>query len=281
MAVLKVLTLDGLKEYTQKLDAKLDTRFAGKVSVADGKQLSTEDYTTAEKTKLGTIAEGAQVNVIEGVQVNGSDVAIAGKKVNIDLSAYATKADVSAIPKYATQIVATLPTEDISETTIYLVPVEGAEGNDAHDEYIYKNSKWELIGNTRIDLSDYYTKEQVEEKIAAIEGDVGAVYTKSEIDAMVADIDADVAAVDAKFADYSTTEQVNAAIDADVKVVNDRLTSEVGTLNGAMALKANDADLAAVAKTGSYNDLADRPTIPEDDIAITTAEIDTVIALLG
>lgn len=38
-----------------------------KVSKVVGKQLSTEDYTTAEKTKLEGIQEGAQVNTIDGV----------------------------------------------------------------------------------------------------------------------------------------------------------------------------------------------------------------------
>jgi hypothetical protein len=37
-----------------------------------GKQLSTEDYTSEEKTKLAGIAAGAQVNVIETVKVNGT-----------------------------------------------------------------------------------------------------------------------------------------------------------------------------------------------------------------
>ena len=37
-----------------------------------GKGLSTEDYTSAEKTKLGGVATGAQVNVIETVKVNGT-----------------------------------------------------------------------------------------------------------------------------------------------------------------------------------------------------------------
>lgn len=50
-----------------------------------GKQLSTEDYTTADKQKLAGIAAGAQVNVLEGIQVNSEDVALVSgtKKVNI------------------------------------------------------------------------------------------------------------------------------------------------------------------------------------------------------
>lgn len=41
---------------------------------------------SAERAKLEGIAEGAQVNVLEGVQVDGSDLSVSGKKVNIDLA---------------------------------------------------------------------------------------------------------------------------------------------------------------------------------------------------
>lgn len=44
----------------------------GKVDKVSGKQLSTEDFTSAFKTKLEGIATGAQVNVIETVKVNGT-----------------------------------------------------------------------------------------------------------------------------------------------------------------------------------------------------------------
>lgn len=42
---------------------KIKELLGGKVDKADGKGLSTNDYTTAEKTKLAGIASGAQVNV--------------------------------------------------------------------------------------------------------------------------------------------------------------------------------------------------------------------------
>ena len=41
--------------------------------------------------KLKGVAEGAQVNVIEGVQVDGVDLGVSDKKVNIDLSGYVKK----------------------------------------------------------------------------------------------------------------------------------------------------------------------------------------------
>ena len=52
----------------------------------NGKGLSTEDYTSAEKTKLAGIAEGAQVNVVEIIKVDNASITPANKAVNIDLS---------------------------------------------------------------------------------------------------------------------------------------------------------------------------------------------------
>lgn len=59
---------------------------SGKVDKVSGKGLSTEDFTTAEKTKLGGVEEGAQVNIIEAVQVNGTALSVASKTVNIDIT---------------------------------------------------------------------------------------------------------------------------------------------------------------------------------------------------
>lgn len=129
---------------------------ANKVDVVSGKGLSTNDYTTDEKNKLEGIATGAQVNVIESVKVNGTALTPSNKAVNIDLSNYATKGDVSAIPKFAVTVVASLPTSDISTSTIYLVSNNGS-GTNAYDEYIYVNGGWEKIGTTATDLSDYVT----------------------------------------------------------------------------------------------------------------------------
>ena len=66
---------------TQELITETKMRLATKVDKVTGKQLSTEDYTTAEKTKLGTIAEGAQVNVLEGITVGGTEQTITAKKI--------------------------------------------------------------------------------------------------------------------------------------------------------------------------------------------------------
>lgn len=50
----------------------------------------TPSISAAMTSKLNSIAQGAQVNVLEGVQVNGTDLQITGKKVNIPLANNAT-----------------------------------------------------------------------------------------------------------------------------------------------------------------------------------------------
>lgn len=56
----------------------------GKVDKETGKGLSTNDYTSEDKTKLTGISAGAQVNTIESIAVNGTVVAPdANKKVSI------------------------------------------------------------------------------------------------------------------------------------------------------------------------------------------------------
>lgn len=52
-------------------------------------------------------------------------------------------------------------TDDVTEpNVIYLVPASSGESDDYYNEYILVNGSPELIGNTRVDLSDYYTREQ-------------------------------------------------------------------------------------------------------------------------
>ena len=61
----------------------LPDALAQKVNVVDGKQLSTEDFTTELKTKLEGVADGAQANVIEKITIAGTETAISEKTVDI------------------------------------------------------------------------------------------------------------------------------------------------------------------------------------------------------
>lgn len=77
----KLIDLDLLAYFK----SKLDLLFANKVDKETGKGLSSNDYTSAEKTKLSGITTGAQVNVLEGIQKNGTTVTVTNKIANISV----------------------------------------------------------------------------------------------------------------------------------------------------------------------------------------------------
>lgn len=67
-----------------------------------------------------------------------------------------------SVATFHVQIVDTLPTSDIDEKCIYFVPDQPPEvQTDSYYEYIYLNNKWELIGHTKIDLTDYWTIDEI------------------------------------------------------------------------------------------------------------------------
>lgn len=74
------------------------------------------------------------------------------------------RALVSAIPKFAISVVSALPTENISETTVYLLKAGTASG-DLYTEYIFANGAWEILGSQRVDLTGYATEAWVNTKL--------------------------------------------------------------------------------------------------------------------
>ena len=76
-----------------------------------------------------------------------------------------------------------LPNENIAkENTLYLIPQ--VENSDIFNIYILISSRWELIGNTKINLTDYYTKDEIHnllldikslKKISELQNDIGYV----------------------------------------------------------------------------------------------------------
>lgn len=54
-----------------------------------------------------------------------------------------------------------LPTENISTTTIYLVPKTESSANNVFVEYVYINGSWEIIGETDANLDGYVTDNEL------------------------------------------------------------------------------------------------------------------------
>ena len=92
------------------------------------------------------------------------------------------------------QIVSTLP-ETGSEDIMYLVPLEEPESQEnRYAEYVWIDNKWELLGKIgiQVDLTDYYTKEEVNNLIPTKTSDLtkdSDYTTKAYVDNLVGDIE--------------------------------------------------------------------------------------------
>lgn len=145
-------------------NSNLQVTLSGYVQTETGKSLSTNDYTTAEKSKLGGIETGAQVNKIENISIDGTIQTINSdtKVLVLDLSNYATKADVASVLKYkgSVQSFSALPS-NAAVGDVY--NVEQAGGTDvkgtaikAGDNVARTSAGWDVLAGT-IDLSAYLT----------------------------------------------------------------------------------------------------------------------------
>ena len=200
---------------------------------------------------------------------------------------------------------------------IYLVP-DTHSAQDIYDEYIWVEDKYEKIGNTDIDLSEYAKKKYVDDAIGALDvaelavGVGETIKTISETDgkiavakqpiqitqAQVTDLDTALAAKQNKLNDTQlaavnsgiTAEKVGTYDDYEVNKQDALTTPQLAAVNsGITDTKVTKYDgyeetingkqdkittenklsvtlidgLATVATSGSYNDLTDKPTLPD------------------
>ena len=85
-------------------------------------------------------------------------------------SGFQTASDVATAISNASlltkEIVQSLPTAaNADENTIYLILSNDGSGDDLYDEYLLVNNALEKIGSTRVDLTNYYTKTQMDDYI--------------------------------------------------------------------------------------------------------------------
>lgn len=172
---------------------------------------------------------------IEKITVNGIEQTITNKTVALtvidntvnNLVNYYKKTEtytqtevnnlISAAAFGGFQVVSSLPAQDISTKTIYLVSKTVSETNNVYDEFIYVNNSWENIGDTEIDLTVYQTKNLS----SAIT--VGGVSQTT--------VEAALSAINALFASYMTTSAFNTTIaDYYTKTQVDATTGDLSNL---------------------------------------------------
>ena len=185
------------------------------------------NYTTAEKNKLSSIAAGAEVNVNADWNAVSGDAQILNKPTKLsaflndegyltehqDISGKQDKLTFDNIPTQNStnpvtsggiyNAIANINTMNIhicaqgeynAETgvptiqspntqTFYLVP--SGEGNDMFVEWIYANSKWEIFGGARVDLTDYALKSELPTKVSELNNDSDYLTSYTETDPTV------------------------------------------------------------------------------------------------
>ena len=88
---MKFLSYGGLEHLIREIKSK----FVQKVS---GKDLSTNDFTNLYKVKVDGVENNAQVNVIELIKKNGTNLPIGGdKSVDIDIPTKFTWGDLKGV----------------------------------------------------------------------------------------------------------------------------------------------------------------------------------------
>lgn len=124
--------------------------------------------------KITEIPNQIKASIIDNLDSSAVDKSLSANQGRI------LKEMISNLVNLRLQIVAELP-ERGETNIIYLIQKDG-EAPDTYDEYVYIEDKWEKIGNTDVDLSNYYTKEDVYNKSEINE-------IKSQIESQISDVE--------------------------------------------------------------------------------------------
>ena len=193
------------------------------------------------------VTESYVVHAIASAQLSGGGSGNGGS--NIDLSGFATKDDLNG---YATK-------------------------NHTHDQYLTEHQ--DLSGYAKKtdvpNLNGYATEGYVDEALKNVAVDLSDYYTKSEVDLAITN--AQLEGGDVDLTGYATEEYVNTAIqNVSVDLTGYAKTEDIPDVSNFVE-KEDGKGLFS----GSYNDLSDKPTIPEeyDDSALVEMIEDVEAAL--
>ena len=137
----------------------LKKQLNSKVSNKDGKNLSSNDFTDDLKNKLEKIEDGAN-KVTKISQLNND-------------KNFKTESEIQELINNSTklkkEVVISLPSTG-KDDVIYLLKNKN-DTNNYYTEYMWISGKWEIIGDTRVDLSDYAKKIEIPKNISELRED--------------------------------------------------------------------------------------------------------------
>lgn len=168
--------------------------------------LSTEISTvnTNLTTKITQIETTTIPNAIKAAIVDNLDTEDSNKALSAT-QGKVLKTMISNLANLRIEVVNELPSTG-ETNVIYLVKKTGTNP-DVHDEYVYVEGNWEKIGNTEVDLSNYYTKDQVYTK--------SETYSQEEVGTLITEIEGKIPTIPNVEISMSGTGNVITSIDVD------------------------------------------------------------------
>ena len=161
----------------------IDTKLSGQISAVDTRL-------TAYVGELNTVKGDLENSKTEIKSFASSEAARYAGEAEAAAKTYASEIDsrlskriddLAAIDQFTVEVVSATSegkpnVTEPSKDTIYLVPIAGRES--AYAEYLYitadGESKWEMIGTTDVDLSNYFTKAETTSLVHTYAGEVEA-----------------------------------------------------------------------------------------------------------
>lgn len=168
--------------------------------------LSTEISTVSTNlsSKISQIETTAIPNAIKAAIVDNLDTEDSNKALSAT-QGKVLKTMISNLANLRIEVLNELPSTG-ETNVIYLVKKAGTNP-DVHDEYVYVEGNWEKIGNTEVDLSNYYTKDQVYTK--------SETYSQEEVGTLITEIEGKIPTIPNVEISMSGTGNVITSIDVD------------------------------------------------------------------
>ena len=227
-------------------EAEIDAVLAGKSN--SGHSHDDRYYTEAEVDNLlGGKADAADIPDVSGFITRAVNDLVNYYAKSETYTQSEIDAMVSAIPKFAIEVVNSLPVQDISATTVYLLTVQNGEQGNLYDEYIHVGQNWEKLGTQTVDLSGYYTSAQVDALLSGlpVAGHThdDRYYTEAEIDGRIQTLNTSIGgkADSGHLHDdrYYTEAEIDTALSGKSNTGHSHAMTDVTGLDSALAGKAN------------------------------------------
>lgn len=246
-------TSDAAKPISTATQSALDL----KVDKVTGKDLSTNDYTTAEKTKLSGIAAGAQVNTITGVKGNAETAYRTGQvnitPANIGLGNVNNTADSAKNVLSATKL-STARTISLSGDVTGSVSFDGS-GNADISATVADDSHEHSI-NTITGLAS-----QLSAKQATITGGASSIASSNLTAnrALISSSDGKVAVSPVTAQELAYLDGVTSGVQSQIDTVKQKFTNyeNSGQLGGAVKVAKTGENLNNYTTPGIYNFASD------------------------